>query len=59
MTTANYQNESAIAANGTATYVLPMTMTLFDKINPALIKSDIIVNVFPRANPVSRSFTIN
>jgi hypothetical protein len=53
MTTAAYAAESAIAASGSAVYQIPLAMTLFDKINPDLLKSDIIVTVYPRANPVS------
>lgn len=53
MTTAAYAAETAIAAGGSATYVIPLSMTLFDKINPDVLKSDLIITVFPRASPIS------
>lgn len=53
MTTSAYAGESAIAAGGSATYLIPVTISLLDKFNPDVIKNDIIINVYPRANPVS------
>ena len=53
MTATAYAGESAIAASGTAVYLIPLLGSLFTLLNPQTYNADVIIQVYPRAAPVS------
>lgn len=48
----SFAGEQAIPAGGTATYLLPLTNSLLNSIDPSTISSDVIITIYPAVNPV-------